>query len=464
MLSAEESALAIFGVVENTDIAYTVQSLANSSGFSVIVRPTDHDPAPTLLSPDPPNFNTHNNPRDGEYNSSDNNRSHSWDEEDGFTPSGQNQGITKMVKETTIMLQLKTATLGAGGGDGGDGGCPPTTDDQWESPLHRTRVKLDLQVDDLRRYAVILGCSFKFKINRDTDIPIDLADLTRPLSQPEVISLFDITIETRPRETQVDRSYANFGFIAHRAASIVERTFLHRGFEQPDKIYKHGKQRETQQGVKASFGFSQGSPLLTSSFSYNWNNNLTMEATDNKAGRVDYEPGDEWDNGGRSFSSYNIAYQPQDALFRQNSEPIQNYLDNIRTPKALCISEQQLIKLAKSSYQFQPQEDQHKSGTISLSVATVQKPIVPSTNKLLAVVPRFNRRCSETVSPDIPPHEYLARGWDANNEEWRSVLWPALDKDFRAADVEGTLPVWKLQCPWRSAQAWNESSSSPFKD
>jgi hypothetical protein len=53
------------------------------------------------------------------------------------------------------------------------------------------------------------------------------------------------------------------------------------------------------------------------------------------------------------------------------------------------------------------------------------------------------------VSPlaEIPPHEYLARGWDANNDEWRTVLWPALDKHFRAAEPERTSPVWKIQCP-----------------
>ncbi|KAK7028604.1 hypothetical protein R3P38DRAFT_932410 [Favolaschia claudopus] len=407
MLSAEESALVIFGVVENTEIAYVAQSLANASGFSVIVRPTDHDPALTLLPPDPPDFNTNNNQRDGHQSSNDN-RSHSWDGA-GFSTSGQTPGENEDDEGNYdhVVPQIRYDPRfgdGAGGGDGGDGGQPPTTDDQWESPLHRTRVKLDLQADDARRYAVILGCSFQFKINRNVN-------LTRPLSQPEVISLFDITIETRPHETQVDRSYANFGFIAHRAASIAERTFLHRGFEQPDEIYQRGNHQESQQEVKASFGFSQGRPFLTSSFPYNRHNNLTMEATDNKVlpkCRVDYEPGDDWDHEGKSFSSYNIAYQPQEAPFRQNSEPIQvrvgmginlsppvsemslprisfiarkqvliwvsdstskakirgvlvlltNYLDNIRTPKALCISEQQLVKLAKSSYQFQRQSVQ----------------------------------------------------------------------------------------------------------
>jgi hypothetical protein len=38
--------------------------------------------------------------------------------------------------------------------------------------------------------------------------------------------------------------------------------------------------------------------------------------------RVDYEPGDEWDEGNKSYSSYNIAYQPQGIrLDAERSQP-----------------------------------------------------------------------------------------------------------------------------------------------
>jgi hypothetical protein len=89
--------------------------------------------------------------------------------------------------------------------------------------------------------------------------------------------------------------------------------------------------------MKGSLGFSQGSPLATADFSYNRNNDVIWEATDNKVRptifllvfidllkvmprcHVDYEPGDEWDADDKSFSSYNIAYERQ--LMRMNSEP-----------------------------------------------------------------------------------------------------------------------------------------------
>jgi hypothetical protein len=100
-------------------------------------------------------------------------------------------------------------------------------------------------------------------------------------------------------------------------------------------------------------------------------------------------------------------------------------------------------------------EEDHKPGTISLSIAQVQNQGSLGSNKLRGGVPafitKFGQRSSASPSTCIPPHEYLARGWDVNNDEWRNVLWPALDKHFRAADLEGTSPVWKIQCPWKKA-------------
>ncbi|KAJ6537909.1 hypothetical protein B0H19DRAFT_1079013 [Mycena capillaripes] len=105
-------------------------------------------------------------------------------------------------------------------------------------------------------------------IDRETEIPTDLEDLTRFLSQPGVMALVDFGIETRPRETQIDRS----------------------------------KHRQIQRGIKGALGFAQGSPLATANSSYNRNNDTTLEV-----------PGGlrNGDEGHKSYSSYNIAYQLQ---------------------------------------------------------------------------------------------------------------------------------------------------------
>ncbi|KAF8190621.1 hypothetical protein K438DRAFT_913270 [Mycena galopus ATCC 62051] len=212
---------------------------------------------------------------------------------------------------------------------------------------------------------------------------------------------------------------------------------------------------------------------------------------------VKHEPGDEWNKDKKSYSSYNVAYQAHGTRWEADSledRPLEfrvgmginlrpagsekplpkisfvnrhqvliwvsdpesksrirgivvlmnSYLDNICTKDKLSILEEEEIELGP--------------GTISLSIAQVQKEEARSPNKLRAAVTtsltRFGRRPSATqISlPDVPPYEYLARGWDATNNEWRSVLWPALDKYFRAADLEETPPVWRIQCPWKKAR------------
>ncbi|KAJ7797487.1 hypothetical protein B0H13DRAFT_2168596 [Mycena leptocephala] len=251
----------------------------------------------------------------------------------------------------------------------------------------------------------------------------------------------------------------------------------------------------------------------TATLSYNRNNTTTLEATDNKVMpkcRVVPEMGDEWNEGPKSYSSYNIAYQlrdmrldaerseshsmkirvgmginlrpagskkplPQISFVNRNqvliwvSDPtskaqirgimvlMSSYLDNIRTEDELSIFEEEEIELGTGCLKVPKiKTKEEEPGTIALSIAQVEKQPGTGTNKLRAVVPsfitKFGQRPSVSPPTDISPHEYLARGWDANNNEWRRVLWPALDKDFRPADP-GTAPVWKLQCPWTKGPA-----------
>jgi hypothetical protein len=108
--------------------------------------------------------------------------------------------------------------------------------------------------------------------------------------------------------------------------------------------------------------------------------------------------------------------------------------------------------------------EEHQPGTISLSIAQVQNQRASGSNKLAAAVPAFISKLvgRPSVSPMyIPPHEYLARGWDAINGQWRSVLWPALDKDFRAAKQEKTSPVWEIKPQWTQAQTTNGNKIRP---
>jgi hypothetical protein len=127
-----------------------------------------------------------------------------------------------------------------------------------------------------------------------------MADLTQDLSRSEVIALVDFKIENQPRETEIDRSYATIGFVAHRENSIAERTLylplclysdiscniefcsLHRGFDLPDKTYKHGHQVHIQKGLSGTVGLASGRPTVSATLSYARNRDFLVEATDNK--------------------------------------------------------------------------------------------------------------------------------------------------------------------------------------
>ncbi|KAF7341909.1 hypothetical protein MSAN_02046600 [Mycena sanguinolenta] len=309
----------------------------------------------------------------------------------------------------------------------------------------------------------------QFTINRDTNIPIDLNHLERPLFQPEVIAALDFEIETRPRETQVDRSYASIGFVVHREESIARRRFLHRGFDLPLKLYKRSNQRQKQRGFQGALGLSQG-PLSAATFSYARTNGTTLESTDNKVMPtcyVKHETGDAWDKDEKSYSSYNVVYQvqkteldaehpdhplevrvgmginirppgsetplPRICFVNRNqvliwvSDPtskarirgimvlMSSYLDNIRADKALSIYETKMVELGcLKATQLKTQEN--KAGTISLAIAQVQTQSSARFNKLRAGIPLLSTKLSQQSSGcslvDIRPHEYLARGWE----------------------------------------------------
>ncbi|KAJ7202438.1 hypothetical protein C8J57DRAFT_1735729 [Mycena rebaudengoi] len=549
MLSPEESSLAIFGSYQNSTVVGKAQALAEFSGFPVVIRPPGDNPVLTLIndaelrsaSDDGTSSSTH------KEKSSDGNDAANKDEDmpervgnsgggagresaghgdegageqrqrgrAGGSGGGGDENNGKNGRaggsgggEDKGQNRNAGGSGGGGGGGGGDDGEGPTfVDDKWESPLHGTRAKLGLKINTAQTYTVNIGYTFRFTIQRKTEIPINLNDLNGPLSQPEVISLVDFKIETRPRETQVDRSYASIGFVAHRKKSIFQREFLHRGFDLPDKLYMHGKNRQIQREVRAALGFSQGGPLATTAFAYHHNSESTLEATDSKVMprcHVAEEIGDEWDSDNESYSSYNMVYRahvkplegdsefyplavkvgmginlqpsgskaphPRISFVNRNQvfiwvfDPtskarirgivvlMSSYLANIRSQEELAIYEQADIDLSAGPSNAPTENDHHEPGTISLSIAKVENQNTPRPNRLRMAVSglaaKLKHRCPTSDVTYIRPHEYLARGWDATNSRWRSVLWPALNKDFGAADLEGTPPVWVVQCPW----------------
>ncbi|KAJ7253242.1 hypothetical protein C8J57DRAFT_1722591 [Mycena rebaudengoi] len=524
MLFPTTPAMALFGSRKDPLVLGSAESLAKTSGFPVVIRPPNDIPI-TLVSCDNNQGNFERGNQFGE--SASNTDQMDWEPmtANPLNPEAREGALMKVDKETVTTIQGAGEDdfdrqsnhddpndggfhFGDGGGGGGGGGRGGGTDidDKWESPLHGTCIKLRLKLknDPEKYYFISIGYNFKFLINPNTNPPIDRENLSPALSQPEVIALVDFKIENRPRETQVDRSYATIGFVAHREKSIMQREILHRGFDLPDKTYKHGRQVHIQKGLKATLGLASGHPTASATFSYDRNRDSLMEATDNKIMprcRVHSEIGSEWDKPGKSYTSYNFTYQPQDMSLDPGpeyhplevkvgmginlrppgaQEPrmsfvsrdqiliwvldpasksqmrgivvlISSYIDNIRRKGQLSIFEQKDVELMTSGTPKPGENDPAKQrdnepGTVSLLIAKVPPP--PNKPGLAGWIPKLGQRTPVPAVDMIPLHEYLARGWDATNEEWREVLWPVLDQDFRAAELEGTSSAWKMEWKW----------------
>jgi hypothetical protein len=188
MLSPEESALAIFGSYDDPMVANMAKELADLSGFTAVVRPPDDNPAlcASLFVPrsrlrfsartggtDHHNgyvqFNNVGGDNDDRVgDSEDEGESMPEDERSPAESTGNGgrrnndfvaaefdgDGLNAAVPET------KPDGIGLGGGDGG-GGEPTTVDGQWDSPLHRTRVTLQLKVSTAHIYPVTIGCNYR---------------------------------------------------------------------------------------------------------------------------------------------------------------------------------------------------------------------------------------------------------------------------------------------------------------
>ncbi|KAJ7788259.1 hypothetical protein B0H14DRAFT_264634 [Mycena olivaceomarginata] len=240
MLSPTKPALAIFGSHNEPIVVNMAQSLAEASGFPVVIRPDSDNPALTLLARDndPHNeyvpFNNNAGGNSDERGRDADDEGEGIIEEEHIPGEPGNGGRTDADLDDAEPIEngwemvdhepnRNCCAQAPGGGDGGGGGGATMVDYNWESPLHSTKVNLRLKLDTARTYGVTIGYTFKFMINRDAEKPTDRDNLTLPVSQPEVTALVDFKIETVPRESQIDRSYASIGFVVDRSKSISYR-------------------------------------------------------------------------------------------------------------------------------------------------------------------------------------------------------------------------------------------------
>ncbi|KAJ7624735.1 hypothetical protein FB45DRAFT_1086610 [Roridomyces roridus] len=494
MLSPDEPALTLFGASTTDATVFNLaRDLAELSGFPVILRDASEHPNLTLLDHNTNygnervhlNTNTDNGSNETEHEPS---RDHEVFPEEripGDPGDDERQpvnGPQAEVNSTNAPKEMDPdradgASFGAGGGGGGGG-------------------------DD--------GTASTFSIlPAEKSAPVDQDNLHLSIFRPEVIARADFNIVTPPGRAEIDRSYASIGFIAHRSKSISHRHDIPRGYEAPGRIHSEIKQTKFEKGIEGTAGWAQNSPTATGTLHARKSVTTTVSAMDDKVMPkccVRTVPGDEWNTGEISYSSYNYEHEwpdkqlnyargpgepmefkvgmginvrppaplPKISFVTQNQTLIwvadrkskaktrgilvlmsvssvffglreskshsmlhQSPFNGIQTSDQQYIDEEQEIDLERRS----PIEskDHRKLSSISLLIAQVEK----QAPRRILKLPSFNKPVHYPM--DLRVHEYLARGWDVDQEEWRRVIWPDLDKNFRAAHEKD--PVWRLKFP-----------------
>ncbi|KAJ7822387.1 hypothetical protein B0H14DRAFT_3731733 [Mycena olivaceomarginata] len=326
------------------------------------------------------------------------------------------------------------------GGGGGGRGDPTTVDDDWESPIHTTVIDLNLKTNSAKKYQVTICYDFKFIVYHNTAMPIQLP-LEHPLSQPKVTAAIDVEIETQPRQTKVDRSYASIGFVVHQNKSITRRKFFDRGFAEPLQTLKHIERQENQSGLHLTGGYSRGF-TLTGGGSFNHTKGINFEATDSKpmaACYVEEGVGLKWNSEeeNKSYTSYDVTYLT-------STSPL-----TVKSPKNLPFRAQVGMGISIPAATFRGRfmelwwcsvvffdDIKEKEPLVIYEDATIQLGSLEEPQGKLFLV--------DATSQDH----------NVTKNEWREVLWPELDKEFGKPDPskKGKEPFWSIKCPAREAK------------
>ncbi|KAJ6453674.1 hypothetical protein C8R47DRAFT_1329271 [Mycena vitilis] len=183
MLSPEMQALALFGSIRRKWVLWAAQTLADISGFPVIIQPRSDDP---LLQ---------------------------WNKLSGNS-GGSN---------------IKPSD-GDGDATGGDGMAPPTDEDHidiyagWMSPVHRSDIRLQLCAVANITHDVTIHAETQFKVQHMFE------DKYRNGFRPQVISRTHLQVTSSDLRVLPNRSHSNIGFFS-REQWVVAKEWYNCGFD-----------------------------------------------------------------------------------------------------------------------------------------------------------------------------------------------------------------------------------------
>ncbi|KAJ7481844.1 hypothetical protein FB451DRAFT_1444471 [Mycena latifolia] len=504
MLSPDTPALTIFGSILDDHVLELAKTLSDVSGFAVMVRPTEDDPLTIFILERnemdididiETGYSTEGSDDGIEQETQESVNS---DADDSDTDSGEDYetgGAFRprggALRTDAITNQVDPDYIVPAGIDRPDGS-------------HRARVKLHLQLHENCEYNVAISSKTTFKFQTEkAEIPHVLEE---PITRPQLLSCVDLKVETRPFQVLVDRSYSNLGFIVHRPNSIAGREYLPRGFDPPSATATYGIQKSTENAGSLVFGLDSMQPTVTAKLSYRRNNGETVQLEDDKPAppcHVQEQIGEEWDMADKSYSSYDVAWHPL-PMKNGNPRPVNirfgmgieffgkeeryitrlptishilrnqiilwvfdpelkakvrgmivltsTYIPDIKIAEPLTIAEDEVVDLSINGANDPPTThntplSHDAANSVAIGIFEQRPEAAQSGMRKLMhrIIPKSSsRKRKQPMLIDLPLHEYVARGWDATNEQWRNTVWPTLDERFSDAGLSSSAACWNL--------------------
>ncbi|KAJ7497897.1 hypothetical protein B0H11DRAFT_2189976 [Mycena galericulata] len=338
-----------------------------------------------------------------------------------------------------------------------------------------------------------------------TSLPLEDDDLLdrnaifRSLDQGHIQAFTKLEVGTNGAQISVDTAYASLGFEGHQRRSLHSCKYLPGGNDTAKQIYTQATQEhvETSKGTMAGDGKSEGS------FQHRRNQSRGIEATRDKFAPdwiVHQQLGNRFNEEKKSYISIATSYKPHNAPFDNVPKPLDvnvvlsleltdpenrdevqisfidrtqihiwvspfgsrsvargaifilsNYVPNIRTERALMITEDEVhvdisatagssAKLSRDS--FGSEENRQDD----LPVTAVPEILDFSTEIQKPATAGNPPSATSTLPMQLQELWPCVTGWDEKNKCWLSPIWPNLDEGLRAVDAfrpEIEHPNWK---------------------
>ncbi|KAJ7455766.1 hypothetical protein FB451DRAFT_1277381 [Mycena latifolia] len=507
MLSPNTPALALFGSILDDHVLELAKALSNASAFVVMVRPAEHDPLPKFLAaqeiPVDIEMDTEKSSESSndETDSEEDFREQSDGSDVGDSDSGDEYGVRGAFRPRGGAL------VADGNYNTGDPDYIVPAGIVRPEGAHRTRVKLHLQLHQNSEpydVAIISKTAFKFQTEKSETSDMVAERITRA----QILSCVDLKVEAQPVEVLTERSYSNLGFLVHRPDSIAGREYLPRGFDPPATTATRGTQKTTENMGELLVGVQSLKPAITAKLTHKRTIGQTVQLAENKPTplcHVQERIGKEWDADGKSYSSYDVTWHPM-ADANGNPHPVDfrfgmgiefggkeeryitrlptishilrnqvilwvfdpqlkakvrglivltsTYIPDIKIAEPLDISEREVVDLALNSSVDPPILDNaplpHDAANL-VAIALVEQSADAGNSGIRNRVDKFisllsGRKTKKPPLIDLPLYEYVSRGWDITNNQWRNTVWPRLDSGLGDADRSSSA-AWNLTLP-----------------